>query len=167
MISDSHELKQHARLKASENEKFREVVRRTSASALDALALPLVTSAYSTIDCTQCGQCCKQLRPPVTPEDVQRLIKNTDYSSEAFTIIFLEDVQHPDYRIMACQPCSFLRETTCSVYENRPSSCADYPHLHHTGLKYRIRSVLENYSVCPIVVSVVDQLKEKLVMDTI
>ncbi|MBC7451231.1 MAG: YkgJ family cysteine cluster protein [Cytophagales bacterium] len=159
MILSKEELLKNARLKASENINFQETVRLMNSSELDALAVPFIAKAYQDTDCLSCGNCCKELRPPLTPSDIKRLSFDLNIDEGRFKETYIEDTGHTDYQIMGCNPCSFLNGNACTVYEQRPDSCADYPHLHHPGLKYRIRSVLENYSVCPIVVRVVDELK--------
>jgi Fe-S-cluster containining protein len=162
MILTASELKQNAISKASENQHFLEAIRLYRSAELDALAGPIIDKAYKTINCLDCGNCCKQLRPPFTPTDVERIAKQLSVSDSDFTKQYLEDVKSKEFKIMACNPCTFLDEKACRMYAIRPDSCADYPHLHHPGFKYRIRSILENYSICPIVVEVVDELKERI-----
>ena len=162
MILSSSELKQNAARKASENEYFREAIRLCRSSELDALVAPIIDKAYRDINCLDCGNCCKQLRPPFTPSDVERIAEQLSMSDAHFTEQYLEDVKSREFAIMACNPCAFLNEKACLIYAIRPDSCSDYPHLHHPGFKYRIRSILENYSVCPIVVQVIEDLKGRI-----
>jgi Fe-S-cluster containining protein len=162
MIFSASELKQNANNKASENDRFRESIRLYRSSELDTLVGPIIDKAYKTINCLDCGNCCKQLRPPFTSIDVERIANKLSISDSDFTGQYLEDVKSNDLNIMACNPCAFLDGKACRIYAIRPDSCSDYPHLHHPGFKYRIRSILESYSVCPIVVQVVDDLKGRM-----
>jgi len=152
MIPTASELKLNATNKTSENGRFREAIILYRSAELDALAGPIIDKAYKTINCLDCGNCCKQLRPPFTPTDVERIAKLLSVPPSDFTEQYLEDVKSMDFKIMACNPCTFLDGRACRIYDIKPDSCSDYPHLHHPGFKYRIRSILENYSVCPIVV---------------
>jgi Fe-S-cluster containining protein len=122
----------------------------------------MVQEVYATTDCLACGNCCKRLRAPFQTEESIQIAESLDVSIETFESKFLEKVPLKTYGIMKQNPCLFLDGNACTIYSNRPSSCADYPHLHNKDFKYRIKSIIENYSVCPMVVSVIEQLKIKL-----
>lgn len=57
------------------------------------------------------------------------------------------------------KPCAFLAGKLCGHYAARPSSCADYPHLQQPYIRLRMKSILENYAICPIVFNVIEALK--------
>jgi hypothetical protein len=56
-------------------------------------------------------------------------------------------------------PCSFLKDNKCTLYECRQSDCRSFPHLHKKGFTTRLIDILQNYSICPIVFNVYEQLK--------
>jgi hypothetical protein len=56
-------------------------------------------------------------------------------------------------------PCLFLKDLKCSVYESRPADCKSYPHLHKKDITSRLLGVIDNYSECPIVFNVYEELK--------
>jgi Fe-S-cluster containining protein len=158
----NEELIIQAKLKFTENNQFVKFLRSQSASAIDQLAQPLVQEVYEKTDCLACGNCCKRLRAPFQSEESSKIAQSINLSIDSFNSKYLESVPLKDYGIMKQNPCLFLDGNTCTIYCNRPSSCADYPHLHHNGFKYRIKSIMENYSVCPMVVTVIEQLKSKI-----
>lgn len=59
-------------------------------------------------------------------------------------------------------PCHFLKETKCTIYENRFSDCREFPHLHKDKFTSRLFSTLMHYSICPIIFNVVEELKVEL-----
>ncbi|MFN8416017.1 MAG: YkgJ family cysteine cluster protein [Cytophagaceae bacterium] len=133
------------------DERFLEMIRKVKSSELDVISQPIVEKVYQSYDCASCGRCCSVLNPPFTPDDAAKVADKISMKVEEFETKYLADVGSEHMKVMNCTPCAFLQGTLCKVYESRPDSCADYPHLHHKGIKYRIRSVLKNKSVCPMV----------------
>jgi hypothetical protein len=101
------------------------------------------------------------LEPPVDQNEVQRLADLKKISTDQFEKDFVGKEVGTGIHFLKCQPCIFLQINACSIYENRPASCADYPHLHQPNIKYRWKSLMDNYAMCPIVYNVVEALKEK------
>ena len=64
-----------------------------------------------------------------------------------------------DLRPAVTVPCPFLKENVCSVYEDRPKACRDFPYLHEPGFRTRMITLIENTALCPIVYNTCEQLK--------
>jgi Fe-S-cluster containining protein len=156
------ELQKQANLKFIENNQFVKFLRNHKASTIDAYVQPMVEKVYAETDCLACGNCCKSLRAPFQKEEVEIIAPYLNCSSSDFLEKYIQEIPLKNYGIMKTNPCLFLDGNACTIYQQRPSSCADYPHIHHKGFKYRIKSIMENYSVCPMVVSVIEELKLKL-----
>lgn len=109
------------------------------------------------IDCTDCGKCCKALQPAFTNRDIANI--EAEHSSIKHALQL--DVKNQVHYLKE-SPCLFLQGKICSIYESRPESCADYPHLKLKHMKYRKKSVAQNYSICPIVTNTIKQLILKL-----
>ncbi len=85
----------------------------------------------------QCfNACCGDLTLQLTPYDVLRLRKGLGLSSKDFIEGLAEVLVAPDTGFPALKlrmterqhhPCHFVRDTGCSVYENRPGACRTYP----------------------------------------
>jgi Fe-S-cluster containining protein len=85
----------------------------------------------------QCfNACCGDLTLQLTPYDVLRLRKGLNLSSKDFIEGLAEVMVAPDTGFPALKlrmterehrPCHFVRESGCSVYENRPGACRTYP----------------------------------------
>ena len=128
---------------------------------LDELVHEIVRSVTSEIDCTKCANCCRVLGIEVHSEEIKRLSQRLGVSEQEFQgshVIRTDDGE----KVFGERPCFFLRDRKCTVYEDRPRDCRDYPHLHKKGFRTRMLSVLHNAAICPIVFNVLEQLKERL-----
>ena len=140
---------------------FRSNAKKIRVKKFDELAAPVVEQVTKNIDCTKCGNCCKIQEPGVTEAEIKILANQKKMDPDDFKTSFVAyDHQHVSF--LCKQPCIFLDGTMCSVYTQRPNSCADFPGLHRPGLKWRITQMQENYGICPIVFNVVEELKERL-----
>jgi uncharacterized protein len=148
--------------KESENTRFKEFLKSIPTRQVDTVVARINQHVSSAIDCTQCGNCCKELEPPVNNQEITRLAARKDLSVNDFTVKFVATETTTGIQFLRSQPCIFLTENKCGVYHQRPSSCADYPHITQPNFKYRWRSVMRNYSLCPIVFNVVERLKQEL-----
>jgi Fe-S-cluster containining protein len=74
---------------------------------------------------------------------------------------FLADDPEREGSVFRKQPCPFLQDNLCTVYEHRPSDCRSYPHLHKREFVFRMNQAFSNCSVCPIVFNVYEELKRE------
>lgn len=144
-----------------ENKRFKVFLKPIPTRVVDGYVQELDKKISASIDCTACGNCCKVLEPPVDAEEVQRLAKLKKISATEFEDQYVGKEAGTAIHFLKCQPCIFLQSNSCTIYQDRPASCADYPHLHQPNIKYRWKSLMDNYAMCPIVYNVVEALKEK------
>lgn len=74
--------------------------------------------------CLQCGECCRSRNVPLTMEDIKRLSKYAD--PQEFITIFSERRLVLSRRTWD-YGCIFLRDTDCTVQEEKPLVCALFP----------------------------------------
>jgi Fe-S-cluster containining protein len=144
------------------NQVFKElnpIIKKIPLTRFDALVQPIVARVTAGIDCTQCGNCCKQQEPGVTVSEIEKLATLNHQSTTEFMAAHVA-WDREGVSFLCTQPCIFLNQTVCSVYSSRPQACADFPGLHRPRLKWRMRQVEENYTLCPIVYNVVEQLRQ-------
>jgi len=137
---------------------FKSRAKMISVKQFDELAEPVLNEITESIDCTQCGNCCKIQEPGVTEDEIKVLANIRKMNLSDFRNKFVA-YDHEQVSFLCKQPCMFLDGTVCSIYNDRPNSCADFPGLHRPGLKWRINQMEENYGICPIVFNVVERLK--------
>ncbi|MDX2130061.1 MAG: YkgJ family cysteine cluster protein [Chloroherpetonaceae bacterium] len=155
-----------AKEKRVENEAFGRLLRQFPSSLIDPLVQQLYLIVSAEIDCTACANCCKIPRPAVLVSELTPLANAKGMTLAQFienhtdSIPFLDEAGNQEFiYYLKPKPCPMLKGNLCSVYQERPLSCADFPHLDKPHFKYRFRQVLENYTLCPIVFDVVERLK--------
>jgi hypothetical protein len=126
-------------------------------------AIPeLHETAFKQIDCLQCAHCCKRYSPRFKPPDVKRIAKVLQQKESALIEKYLRIDEEGDY-VTRSVPCPFLGENNhCSIYEDRPSDCKRFPYTDEDVILKRPSLTMKNSSFCPIVVSVLEGLLEKI-----
>ncbi|MCS6991326.1 MAG: YkgJ family cysteine cluster protein [Chitinophagales bacterium] len=148
-----------AKKRTEENLQFFRYLQRIPATKLDELAMPVASRNIEAIDCTQCANCCKTLEPGLHEHEIAVLAKHSGMDSQTFQAQHIHREADTGIWFLRPMPCLFLRQNRCTIYEVRPECCRDYPHLLRQGLKFRLRSVLRNYTICPIVFNTLEELK--------
>jgi Fe-S-cluster containining protein len=142
---------------ATESIFFKKHLREWSSLVIDEHIHRIYQEVQHEIDCTQCGNCCKNLEPGLDENEVPMLADATQMELMDFKskYVAFDGVAY----FLKTKPCMFLAECKCTIYNNRPAACAGFPHLDGKDMKYK-RSLWENYLVCPIVYLVVERLKQ-------
>lgn len=133
-----------------------------SDSRLDAAVQETADRVWERIDCRQCANCCRTMQVEIDDDDIARLAPRLGMSVEEFHEKYVTMAVF-DEKILKTQPCVFLGEdNTCSVYDDRPKVCRDFPYLHAKDFRSRTYMMIDNTAVCPIVYNVWNELKEDL-----
>jgi hypothetical protein len=134
-----------------------------SDSTLDGIVKDITDDVWSQIDCLKCANCCKVLQPSVDAADIKRLAKRLGITPKQFEERYV--APEPDEfgdTVLKTMPCVFLgQENKCTVYEDRPKACRDYPYLYKKDFRTRTMSMISNTEVCPIVFNVWQRLKAR------
>ncbi len=118
--------------------------------------------AFKQIDCLQCAHCCKRYSPRFKQPDIKRISKVLQLKESALIEKYLRIDEDGDY-VTHSVPCPFLGDDNrCSIYEDRPSDCKRFPYTDEDVILKRPRLTLKNSTFCPIVVSVMEGLLEKV-----
>jgi len=96
---------------------------------IDLIAHHVYKHVVQRIDCTQCGNCCKEIEPVLTAEDISTCSKGLKLPETEFKNRYLVKTQEENKYIFNKKPCPFLSGTLCSIYEHRPADCRSYPHI--------------------------------------
>lgn len=87
MERDLAKIRQLAEEKRDENWKFRPFLKgfcRLSLEKVDRLAHKLYREISSVIDCGECGNCCREIKPVLNRSDIERLVKGLNISTTQF-----------------------------------------------------------------------------------
>lgn len=129
---------------------------------LDKIVHETTDTVWKQIDCTSCANCCKTLEIEVDNKDIKLLAARLKISQQQFLNKYIT-LSEDNTKLLHSRPCVFLgSDNRCTVYEDRPQSCRDYPFLHEKDFRGRTFSMIDNNAVCPIVFNVWQQLKDLL-----
>lgn len=106
---------------------------------------------FKQIDCLSCANCCKTTSPIFRAVDIKRIAKRLKMSEHLFISSYLKIDEDQDY-VLKQSPCFFLQsDNTCSIYEDRPLACREYPHTDRKNMYQILDLTLKNTEICPAV----------------
>jgi Fe-S-cluster containining protein len=145
----------------SRNFKFLRKLKMRSQQAVDRAARELHEEVFSIVDCLQCANCCKAVRPTLTKGDIIRVSRRLEMKPAEFRTKYLvESKEELGLWEAASMPCPFLgQDNRCRIYDVRPASCAEYPHTNKRGFASRTYLHAENALQCPAVFYIIEQMR--------
>jgi Fe-S-cluster containining protein len=157
--TDIQRIQQLAQQRKEDNWAFRCFLKGSDLSirSIDLKVHGLFREVSREIDCTKCANCCKTVHPILKPTDIRRLAKHLGLNVVQFRSQFIADDQEREGSVFRNQPCPFLQNNLCTVYDNRPGDCRSYPHLHKRDFVFRTNQAFSNCSVYPIVFNVYEE----------
>lgn len=128
---------------------------------LDDTIHALHEEVFDEIDCLECANCCRSLGPRLTDRDIERIALTLRLKPQEVTSRYLRIDEDNDY-VFKDMPCPFLcNDNYCSIYENRPKACREYPHTDRKKF-FQIHSLtIRNAATCPAVFEVLERLKKE------
>ncbi|MBI4877105.1 MAG: YkgJ family cysteine cluster protein [Acidobacteria bacterium] len=114
------------------------------------------------IDCTVCANCCKVATARVTERDAERLARHLRVKKAVFLRDYCEESGEEGIILRRNEAgCVFLSGTECTVYDERPASCRDFPHLVRGAASFvaRMWEMPDRACYCPIVYNALERLK--------
>ena len=163
IIRDLPRIARYARKNEAEDLRFRTYLKiylPMSNEELDGVVQEMTKDVCAQIDCTTCANCCRTLQIVVDNKDIARLSKQLGLSVRAFAERYVGEAEDRTKHFVTT-PCPFLgADNRCTVYEDRPQACRDYPYLDAAHFRSRTLSMIENTATCPIVFNVWQRLKQ-------
>jgi uncharacterized protein len=157
---DSEIFKNLSLRRSPENKKFLTSLRKKDSRKLDDVFHALHNEVFGEIDCLTCANCCKTTSPIFYPIDIERLAKALRMKPGEFTEKYLMIDEDNDY-VLKASPCPFLQgDNHCSVYDDRPKACREYPHTNRKKMVQIVDLTHKNTLVCPAVLEMVERLKK-------
>ena len=167
MTPDLVQIRQRAKEKEDENWKFRAFLKGEcdlEAQEIDRRVFAITRRVWAGIDCTSCPNCCREVQPTFSEEEVDRLARRLGMERGQFIQKYLERAEGGSEKPWQTRskPCPFLKDNLCSVYEDRPADCSGYPYLYEPEFVFRTMAMIERAPTCPIVYEVLEKLKESV-----
>lgn len=163
--ADLATIKRLARVRRDENLDFRAYLKERPfpARTIDRTVQDTLREVAARVDCTRCGNCCRELMPVLGVTDIRRLARTNGLTVKTFVARHLKPAPAGTRgMVFKRRPCPFLKDNRCTVYDTRPGDCRSYPHLHRREFVRRTRQAINNYGVCPIVFNTYEILKTRL-----
>lgn len=129
--------------------------------------MPLLVKAadrevWETVNCMKCANCCKTMTPTYTKADIGRIAAHLRMTARQFTDKWLKKEEDTGDWVNQSQPCQFLIDNKCSIYEVRPKDCAEFPHHNKKPFDAYNDTFSNNVDKCPATYLLVSKLKAKV-----
>jgi Fe-S-cluster containining protein len=148
-----------AQRKAGENKKFLQSLKKKDARQVDKAFHQTHEKVFEELDCLTCANCCKTTSPIFYQNDIERVGKALRMKPGDFIDAYLRVDEEDDY-VLKSAPCPFLgADNHCSVYNDRPKACREYPHTDRKKMVQIMDLTYKNTLVCPAVFEIVERLK--------
>jgi Fe-S-cluster containining protein len=136
-------------------------LKKMNSRKLDNLFHESHAKEFKTRDCLVCANCCKTTSPIFRDVDINRISKCLGMKSQKFVEQYLRMDEEQDY-VLQSSPCAFLdADNTCSIYEDRPLACREYPHTDRKNMYQILDLTVRNISVCPAVEDIVREITKE------
>ncbi len=127
--------------------------------------LPVVVAkidaaVWQKVDCTTCANCCKTMTPTYKKSDVLRISAFLAITPQEFVSRWLHKEEETGDWVNNTQPCQFLVDNKCSVYDVRPKDCAQFPHHNSVPFDDYNETFKNNLALCPATYLLVNKLKK-------
>jgi len=124
----------------------------------------LASEVQQHVDCTACANCCRHSVVSVNKSEIEKIAGHIGTTSETVARLYtVPDPDAPALRILrnSGQGCVFLDGNLCMIYEARPKTCRDFPHVavgkHSLGSR---QSSLARWApLCPIIFNALEAYK--------
>ena len=162
MVTDLAEVFRLGTAKVKENLAFRRYL--SAHHHTDAPFQILAGEVQRHVDCTACANCCRNSVVSVNKSEIENIARHIGSTPEAVARLYtVPDPDTPGLRILRSskEGCIFLDGNLCTIYEGRPKTCRDFPHVAvgEHSLGSRQSSLARWAPICPIIFNALEQYK--------
>jgi Fe-S-cluster containining protein len=100
------------------------------------------------------------MTPTFTKKDIKRISAHLEMEPKAFMDKWLKKEEDSGDWVNKIQPCQFLKNNKCSIYEVRPADCAEFPHHNKKPFDAYNDTFKNNLPHCPATLTLVDRVKK-------
>lgn len=158
---DIDSLQEKAQKAEKDTRRFFKEIKKNRLRELDDTIHALHEEVFDEIDCLACANCCRSLGPRLTDRDIERVASALRMKPQEVVTTYLRVDEDKDY-VFKEMPCPFLcGDNYCSIYENRPKACREYPHTNRKKF-FQIQALtIKNAETCPAVFEILERLKKE------
>jgi len=122
-------------------------------------------AVWKEVNCMECANCCKKMTPTYTKGDIDRIATHLGMTRREFRDRWLKKEEESGDWVNTTQPCQFLVDNKCSIYEVRPRDCAEFPHHNKKPFDAYNETFKNNLQYCPATFMLVDRLHKTIVKE--
>ncbi|MCD8263738.1 MAG: YkgJ family cysteine cluster protein [Tannerellaceae bacterium] len=157
-----HSLPKKAKKVEKETKAFFKSIKKNRLRMLDDTIHALHEEVSDEIDCLHCANCCRSLGPRITDRDIEKMSGALRLKPQEVVNRYLRIDEDNDY-VFKEMPCPFLgSDNYCSIYEDRPKACREYPHTDRKKFFQIHALTIKNAETCPAVYEILERLKKEL-----
>lgn len=157
-----HSLPEKAKKVEKETKAFFKSIKKNRLRMLDDTIHALHEEVSDEIDCLHCANCCRSLGPRITDRDIEKMSGALRLKPQEVVNRYLRIDEDNDY-VFKEMPCPFLgSDNYCSIYEDRPKACREYPHTDRKKFFQIHALTIKNAETCPAVYEILERLKKEL-----
>lgn len=117
---------------------------------LDRVFQEATEEAFGEIDCLRCANCCVTTGPRILERDIDRISGALRKRPVQLVEELLRRDEDGDW-VFQKLPCPFLDdENYCTIYQQRPKACREYPHTDVRNVHQLFQKTLRNVLICPV-----------------
>jgi Fe-S-cluster containining protein len=163
VLKDLVQIRRLGEQKRGENERLRRHLKRHV--FVERRLRAIAGEMEAGMDCTGCANCCRSATVRLKERDIPKLAKFLRLKERKFLDLYTEPSEEEGL-ILKRNPdgsCPFLAGNLCTVYEARPGTCEDFPHLVRGpgSITARMWEMPDRACYCPIVYNTLEAWKEE------
>lgn len=162
MITDLVQIARLGEKRREENRRFRAWLKRHNFAERRFKAIAQETE--EAMDCTACANCCRVATTQIAERDVERLARYLGIKPAAFLRDYTIETEDEGRILRRTKDgCVFLEGNLCAIYEARPRTCEQFPHLAkgNGSIESRMWHMPDRAVYCPIVFEALERFKSE------
>lgn len=163
MITDLIQIQRLGEKKRDENMRFRRHLK--SHNFVERRFRHIAEDIEDAIDCTTCANCCRVATTQLQERDVEKLAAFLRISRHQFLSEYTTQSEEEGL-ILKRTPsgCVFLGGNECIIYEARPATCQNFPHVvrGQGSIESRMWQFVDRATYCPIVYNWMEAVKTEV-----
>jgi Fe-S-cluster containining protein len=159
MLTELVQIRRLGEKKLDENKRLRQYLKRHN--FVERRLRRLTEEIEDQIDCRACANCCRVATTKVTERDAENLARHLRIRVSQFLRDYTTESEEGRILNRNEAGCVFLSGNDCTVYEARPRTCEDFPHLIRGAgsLLSRMWEMPDRATYCPIVYNAMEAFK--------
>jgi uncharacterized protein len=165
VVTDLAEVYRLGTAKAGENVAFRRYLSAHHHHS-DTPFQIIATEVQKHVDCTTCANCCKHSIVTVNQREIEEIARHLGTTQEEVSRLYTgpdPDSARSRTLLSSDTGCVFLDGNLCMIYEARPTTCRNFPHISAgtRTLGSRPSSLARWAPWCPIIYNALEEYKHQ------